>query len=218
MNIIKLFLSIILCCYISACKDKVTSVKLERDNTQNTLNSFVLDYTFVGNPNCITGEKDSLVISTPLSFNLINNTKNDFQYKRIEQSDYRYFKYFLLNGKQYRGGYLKNNINISSGKKDKISFYFETPISKKDLEKDLKIKLLLNDGKQGDSININKLSPEMKKSIDHNLSKLSFIVDLKNEKLEKRIGIWYCFDKDKAIIYDIDSLIKVNPRYMFKCE
>lgn len=218
MNILKLILSIITFWFITACKNKVTSVQLEKTKVQNSLYPFVLDYTYVGYRNSVTGEKDSLVISTPISFNLINRTKNDFQYKRIEQLSNPYFSYLLLNGKKYRGGDLKENIIMYSSITDKIIFYFETPISKKELEKDPKIKFLLNDEKQGDSILLKNLSSEVQRNINKSLSNVIFYINIKDVDDNKNIGIRYCFNKNKAIIYDVDSLVKANPRYMFSCD
>lgn len=76
----------------------------------------------------------------------------------------------------------------------------------------------MNDKKLGDSIIINNITPEIEKGINKYLNKDIFIISLKNIDNEKKIGIRYCFKKNKAVIFDIDSLVKANPRYMFSCD
>lgn len=197
------------------CKNNSTNLQLEKDSSfSKKYSSYILDYTFSDDG----GEKDTLIINTPITFRLKNNSNDKFLYENIRQGGYRYAPSVIIDKKKYNALVLSKKTFIKPLDVSEITYFFQTPILKSKLEEEFKIKNQLSDSKLGDSVVINKLTPFIEKEIDKNLNKEMLVIKLENLKSEKRIGIRYCFNKDKVIIYDVDSLVKANPRYMFSCD
>ena len=215
MKQIKIILSVLLFCIINSCKNKLNDMKLERvmDST-NSLKPYILDYTFTS-----MEKKDSVMLSAPLHFRITNNSIYNYDYNVIKQGNYKFFKYFLINGIKYSTTeMLKNEQLLMPNTSDDIIYFFEIPVSKKSFENDLEVNKLLNDENLGDSIIIKNITSIIKDGIDEKMKKDMLIINMKAADNGKRIGIRYCFNINKAIVYDIDSLNKENPSYMFSCD
>ena len=218
MKSIKIIFLGLVCYLIIACSAKTTSLKFEVvPMTSKVTTAYLLDYTYSDNG----GQKDTLIINTPISFRLINNSNDKYVYEEVMEAKYRYSPYVIIDNKKYNVRTIfdsSKKIYVNAKSTSDIINYFQTPISKKTLEEELKIEKLLNDEKLGDSIVTNKITKRLQDEINKDSTKDMFIIKLKNLDNEKNMGIRYCFNKNKAVIYDVDSLNKVNPRYMWSCD
>ena len=216
MKFLKKLMVVIIIAFVTVgCKNNRVNLKLEKGKSfSKKYPSYILDYTFSDDG----GEKDTLIINTPITFWLNNNSDDEYLYENIRQGGYRYVPSVIIDKKIYNALVLGKKTFIKPMDVSEITYFFQTPVLKSKLEEEFKIENQLSDSKLGDSIVINALTPYIEEEINKNLKKEMFIIKLENLTNNKGIGVRYCFNKDKAIIYDVDSLLKANQSYMFNCD
>lgn len=191
-----------------SCKNKITNVTFIRDLEKNKkIKSFVLF-----NENNMD---DTLYIYKPISFKLTNQTRYRLRYKYSNQSSNLFYSLFFYNNKKSPKELYNKNLYIDSKKEDYLTYYFKIPISKKEIENYPDFSLILKSKKDS-------LSISLPKTIDDNFEKKlaggMITLSLTRDKYDNGVGLRYCFNRDKTIVYDIDSLNKVNPKYKFECK
>lgn len=207
---------ILLCCILIACKSQIDKIVLVQvPNINANKSAFIMDYDYSSRGG---SNKDSLMVNFPLSFKIINNSNDTYKYLNISEGIYESRRLFFINEKRFNTGEVHNDVLLNPKKTSRITYYFQTQVSKKDLETDANVNILLNDEKLGDSILVEKFSPYIQQKINNIISKDMFTVKLKNNVNGRNYGLRYCFNKNTAVFYDVDSLVKANPRYMFSCE
>ena len=201
-------ISFLLIYILISCKNRITNIVFERDfQNEKKIKSFVL---FKEN---IT--EDTIYIYKPVSFKLINHTENRLRYKYSNQTSDLLFSLFFLNNKQFPKELYGQNVYLNSKKHDQITYYFKIPISKKEIQKYKDLESTLKSSKDSLSINLPK---NINDNLEKKLAKGMIILSLTKDKYDSGVGIRYCFENKKTIIYDIDSLNKVNPQYKFTCD